>query len=189
MAKLIIGIDVTDWRDECMREEVTLLTEDDLVALVTELGYTTGEAARFGVVQEEMSIMPEGIMKPRKLQLYAGARQNITTMIASRKTEIEAPNGKMFEARTWLGIPRRKADDDGNGAELSREAIEAMGERSFVVFDSQAALERAIYFITDILPGHIFERFKQIVAAGGDVQAAAAVLHDKVDELVERLVS
>ena len=84
---------------------------------------------------------------------------------------------------------RIRTKDGEAEAETDQETAVAMGASPYVLYDSKEALERATHYVVNIVPGHVFERFKHIVAAGGSVEDAAAALHAKIDEFVDRLTS
>ena len=170
MSKQIVGIDISDWRDRCLQEEVTILSEDDIIHLVVDNDYKTGQVGTFAIVLREIGASPDDVLKPNKLLLYAGARSNVNQIIASRKQEVDLENGRTFTIREFLGLGRDEED----------------GQR-FVSFDSKQAIARAMSYIINTVPGHIFERLKQIAAVGGDVRGTASLLHAKIDEMVDML--
>jgi len=198
--RLVLGIDITDWQDEWLREEVEIKSSSDLILCVVDDGHSNAQAARMAIVQRELGIAPDGILKPNKVLLNAGARAQVAVMISNRHTEAEMPNGKMYDVRTYIAPPGRKpADDDekdesGNGYEAEQKAIapiakiDGNGDRRYAQFDTARGLELALRWLERWVPGLLFERFKQIAAAGGDIEAAAEMVKSKIDEMVERLM-
>ena len=185
---LYIKTDITDWREEFLRHEPDIANEDSLIALVVDEGFQTGEVARMAIVARAMGAAPTDILKPNKLLLYAGGREQIGAIIKKQRITFEAPNGREYQVRAYVGLPHVPEERDGeDGNALDVKAIAGMDEKPMVTADSHAGLDRAVYYLLNTVPGHVFERLKVIATAGGDVGAAADDLKAKIDELAGRL--
>ena len=71
--------------------------------------------------------------------------------------------------------------------EAEAEAVTVQSPPPYVSSDSEEALRRAMNYLENVIPGHIFERLKVVAIAGGNVEAAANALKDEIDEQVARL--
>jgi len=182
--KVRVIIDVTDWGGELEKHG---MTKDDIVSLVLDDGYTTGQVARAAVFHRATGNAEEDVLRSDKLLLYAGAAQNVTQRMKKLKREVTMPSGQSYMVREAVGKPGRGSDGD-EGAELDKETIATMSDRSFVLVDSEEALERARHYVLKNIPGHIFERLKVITVAGGDVKEVVKELHKEIDRMVGRLV-
>jgi hypothetical protein len=183
--KLVVQEDITDWRDECMRYEEDVVDKDDLVRLVTEGGFSTVQVGRMAIVHRELGTAPGDILRSNKTLLASAASDEVGTRAAQCKREIEMPSGRTYAVRQFAGPAGRPPKPDG---EASLQAPAPDEGRSYAKFDSDRGMARVTHYLENIVPGHIFERLKQIAAAGGDVGSAADTLHDKIDEMVQRLV-
>lgn len=197
-SKLVVKTDITDWRDECLRQEPTIETDDDLVRLTAKEGYSTAKVGRWAIVMRELEQAPDDIIKPNKLLMQAGARAEVATKVSSRKTWVEMPSGVRVEVRDHIGRPHRGEGEptgekeNGDNALTFEAGVEAVIPQStpeppYVPGGSEAALRRATNYLENIVPGHIFERLKDIAFAGGDVEVAADALKDEIDRQVLRL--
>jgi len=188
--KLYAKADITEWREEFLRHEPEIASEDDLVKLATDGGFKTGEVARMAIASRAMNIAPDDILKPNKLLLYAGGRAQVSMAVAARKSTFEAPNGKEYAVREFVGLPGRPeeevvSDDNGNAQEV--EAISELGDKPMVAFDSQEGVKRATHYLLNTIPGHVWTRLAIIAASGGDVAGVADELKAIIDEQVGRL--
>jgi hypothetical protein len=205
-SKLIVQADITDWQDDCMRAEEDIETPDDLVRLVSEEGYTPAQVGQWAIVMRELGLSPDDILRPTKALLESGARHEVSLRAAARQREVTMASGKTFQVRELIAPPGRRpslpGDEDGNGhngnghepKQAGNNGHEPQGasaaeqDRSYAKFDTDRGIEIATRYLARTVPGHIFERFKQLAAAGADVKGAAAALHVKIDEMVDKLV-
>jgi len=186
--KAIIQIDVTDWQDEFNRIEPDIHTQEDLFRCLTDDGLSTGQVARLTTVARLLGIAPDDILLPPKVHLYGGARADVAQRISTQKRTVETPSGKEYEVRAYVGVPGRPREFyEEDGDEMAHEVPDFEIAPAYVDMDSTEGLRRAEHYLLNVLPGHIFERFKVVMAASGDVGAAAEDLKAKIDELVGRL--
>lgn len=189
MKKATIQIDVTDWQEEFNRFEPDIKAQEDLFRCLTENGFTTGQVAKLAIIARLVGIAPDDILAPCKVLLYGGARADVALRIGAQRRIVETPSGKEYEVRAYVGIPGRPkefyGDDDDD--EMAHEIQGPETIPAYVDMDSEESLRRVERYLSNTLPGHIFGRFKIIMAANGDVETAAEDLKAKIDELVERL--
>lgn len=180
--KLVIGIDITDWRDEMQRiEPREIQTADDIVALVVDDGHKMVDVGKFAVVQEEMSVTKKPVITSRIMQIKNAARADVNVIIANRKRTVETESGKKYDVREFVAVPSTKLGDADN-AEIAE-----LGENPVVSFDSEPGLNRCLYYLRKVVPGHIWNRLVQIHGAGGDVDAIVDEMKAEIDDMVGRL--
>ncbi len=188
----IIRINYADWLEEYRKNEPTIGNDADIVELLTDSTYSTAEVGRMTIVAREQGHAADDILPLNKTMLAANARDRIAVKMQARRVTVEMPNGKEYTVREFVGISKSKADDEEEeraGAALDMEAItELQTEKTYVPFDTGAALSRAAHYLNNIVPGHIFERLKLIAAHSGDVLQASEQLKATIDEMVGRLV-
>lgn len=176
--KLYIKEDITDWRDETYKRESIIKNREDIVELGSS-GLHTAVIARSAIVSREIGEAPEDILRPNKTLLIAGAQLDVSHVLTSEKAEIETESGKKYSIQAFVGNVRERSEKDGDEEDEPREP-----GISYIPYDDPDALDRAIKYLQNIVPGHIFNRFKQIYASGGDVEAAAEQLKLRIDEFV-----
>jgi len=185
-----IRIDITDWEQEFRENEPTIGTSDDVVELVLTDNFSTAKAARSALTSRALGLSPQDIVKTDKLLLQSGARAEIASKVTRRKRRVEGPGDRVYEIREFIGLPGRspeEADDERPHAPLAVLPPGLEPERSFVPTDSKAGMERAIYYLLEIVPGHISARLTEIAAGSGDAMGVAEQLIDRIREIAERL--
>jgi hypothetical protein len=190
-SKLYIKEDITDWRDECLREEVEITSEDDLIDLVVNGKYSTAQVGRWAVTGREMGITPVDIIDPTKALINSAARRAVQVKISNRRIEVELPNGRTYSVRAFVGIPGHKPNtdtDNEKGMAQEKKALVGDAEGTYFQFESIEGVRLALHSLHNVIPGHIFERLKIIAAMNGDVVGTADELKATIDEMVGRLV-
>jgi len=165
MDRLNINIDVTDWLQEVMQNEMVITSDDDIIALL-ESGEPTSTVTRAAIINRTIGNAPFDLMRSDKLLLYTGAMQDIISKTKRRKVTFENKDGKTYTANAYIG---RVAEKSENGDGEESEDFEP----SYVRSDSKEGLERAQHYLDKVVMGYIFERLKQIYMNGGDVVEAA----------------
>ena len=163
--KTQVRIDIPDWVDEWLREEVDM-AEPDAVGQLTAEGYSAGQIARMAASARLNGKAPDAIMRCDKLLYYAGARREIARQIETRK------RGKI---REYIG----RAMDGAAGDDEEGEEQEAGYVRSV----SPDGLRLAEGYLLRWLPGHVLNHLRIVAANGGDASAVADELCAKIGEL------
>lgn len=181
-------IDITDWVQEFRDAEPTLRNDNDLAAMLLD-GIPTGQVARMAVAARATGNAPADVLKPDKLLLYSGARSDVTTRMSLRRHTVTLGNGKEVEMREMLGRPGRPEDevDDDEAVDGDAEPPVAAGP-AWVVPGTPLGVERALFYLENVVPGHIYDRLKEVAAGGGDVRAAADSLEANIETMVQRLL-
>lgn len=169
MSKLEVKIDVTDWRDDAMREEFIIADRESIVDAISS-GKSTAATAKALVVNQELGNCVR--MFENKILFLTGAMAEVGAIVRAEKVETE--DGKFIPAFVGKIVER---DQEDLGAE----------ERSYANSLSSAGHERAESYLRQVVPGHIFPRLQIIHANGGDVKKAALELKLKIDEFVNAL--
>ena len=190
-----IIIPIGDWLDEYVQEEVDVTSEDAVVKAQMDNGYHPAKLGRLLIIAQERGETEEGIIPKPKTLLNTGAALAVSQMFAQRKRAIQAPSGHEYEARELVAQVREYTDgsdgkDDGNGFEEAVDAVFASDDSpAFVFVDDTLAIDRAFAYLEKRVPGYIWGRLLTISQSGSEeVRKAADMIHDKVDEMVERLV-
>lgn len=206
----IIKIDVTDWLDEYMIEEADVTTLEALIDRATQDGMDAKQLARLVIIARERGDLSEDMeFPPNKLLLNNGGGLAVNVMMAQQKRRIETSNGTVRYVRE-LVAPLRDSHDEhetqsrqaSDGADESRidqaHTFESVAEAapreqptppvaSYAFVGTQLALDRALAYLDRVVPGYIMGRLLIIRESGGDVKAAADVLKERIDEMVDGL--
>lgn len=177
-SKLAVVIDITDWLEESRDKELHLANENDLRERLSE-GCMTGELARIAAANREAGLASDDILPPNKQAYYSGLREAVSKCAKRIVAEVELTNGKHISVPALIGRVSTAALED--------DEDEANGDRSYVSFDTKAALERAERYLLRIVPGHVYNHLKIIAAAGGDVRGIVKQLKAQIDECAGRL--
>jgi len=192
-----IIIPIGDWLDEYVQEEVDVTSEDAVVKAQMDNGYHPAKLGRLLIIAQERGETEEGIIPKPKTLLNTGAALEVSQMFARRKRMIQAPSGHEYEARELVAQVREytDGDEDGNGSNDNgfEEAVDAVfasdDSPAFVFVDDALAIDRAFAYLEKRVPGYIWGRLLTISQSGSEeVRKAADMIHEKVDEMVERLV-
>lgn len=179
--RLYIREDISDWQDEAFRAEIIITNERDMLDALAS-GSHTAQVARAAIVSRELGKAPEDIMRPNKVLLTIGAMQDVISTAHKVKIEVETSNGAVYEAPAFVG----KGNKDEAPEETEEKDPEDTGP-SFVAARSPLALERARRYMSNVVPGHVWNRLLLIHHNGGSVQAEAEELKAKIDEMVNRI--
>jgi len=161
--------DYSDWRDEAMKEEIEVESDDDIAKAFDE-GKSSSVVARATVVSMLLGKAVD-IIPPIKLLVQSGAQASIAQKISRRKVKVQTKSGEV-EMREYLGV--------GNENEDSKD-------KSYIRFDDVKHLEMAEHYLSDVVPGYIRPRLLEIHSHGGDVKANADLLIRKIKAMVSEL--
>ena len=179
--KLIIETDITDWRDEAYRDELMPTNDEEIIDAISN-GKSTAQLARATIVSRELGNAPDDILRPVKILWMSGAAVDIGQKVRSKTVTIETEDGKTYEAKAYIGKsgrPHLTKDDEEEDTDD--------GGPSYVDSDNPLMAERAHNYITRTVPGHIWERMKQLKYCDADYKAAARTLKKEIDNMVKRL--
>lgn len=180
--RLYIKEDITDWRDKVLKDETVIKTEADIVEQLAG-GTSSPDVSRAVLVSREMGEAPSDIIQQNKVLLTFGAMSEVSRILKKNTIEVEGKNGKTYEAPAFvgrIGRPALETDDE------TKEKPEDKGP-SYVKSQSVMALNRAESYMTDVVPGHIWNRLLLIKANGGDPKQAVTQLIDSMEQMLERL--
>jgi len=206
----IIEIDVTDWLDEYMDEEVDVTTLEALIDRATQDGMDARQLARLIIIARERGELAEDMeFPPNKSLLNNGGGLSVNVMMAQQKRRIELSNGTVHYVRelvaplrdSHLSDETQKQDashppgETHSGqahtfesvAEATQAEQPSQPDASYAFVGTQLALDRALAYLDRRVPGYIMGRLLVIRESGGDVKAAAEVLKERIDEMVEEL--
>ena len=181
-----INIDVTDWADEYQREEPNLSTEEMAFVAAMRAGYKPQQMGRLLAIarhREESEFAP-----PPKPMLNMGYAFDWTQRLVRQKDTATLPSGKEIEVNRFVNEVLEHPQNDGDDGQEFDAEVTAPEVKGIVQWDDPAALDRAIKYLLERVPGYIYGRLKIIAANGGDVQGVANMLCDKIQEMVQRLV-
>lgn len=180
--KLYIKEDITDWRDEAMRDEAIPESAAELMQFV-EGGMSTAKAARAAIVAREIGKAPADIIRTNKMLLNAGAQLDITAMMHRKKTDVKTPSGRTYEANAFVGKGQLGADTETD----EQDAKPDLGP-SFVSVNDKQAIDRTLFYLHSVVPGWIWGRLLTLAANKQDVRAAANQLKATIDDMVGRIM-
>lgn len=186
--KLTVTIPINDWGNEYAEVEPKLLDQEDLVELLKQPHFSASKIGRLAIVARERGDAPQDIIPGNKLLLNAGAAVEISSIAARRKTTVELADGREIEVREFVApyrddeVDRLANDNQDMGVNPSPDDYDG-----FVPVHSTVANTRATNYLLKKVPGYIYGRLAIIAANGGEVQEAAELLKDKIDEMVKRL--
>lgn len=168
-----IVIDIADWAEEAEGEEDIRTREDIIEAL--NRGLSTGVVARATIVDRERGVADEDIILSNKALLNLGAQLEVAKVARSATDEVIANSGKIYRTRTLVGrVHNLATNQEGD-------------EESYVPLEDDRAMQRAMDYLLEIIPGHIWSRLKVIHAKGGDVEEATDELKAKINHQVYAL--
>jgi len=206
----IITIDVTDWLDEYMAEEADVTTLEALIDRATQDGLDARQLARLVIIARERGDLSEDMeFPPNKALLNNGGGLAVNMMMAQQKRRIEMGDGTVHYVRELIAPLRdshtaseNHATDashnqcetqaqDAHTFESVAEVVQAVQpaprDASYAFVGTPLALDRALAYLDRVVPGYIMGRLLIIRESGGDVGAAADVLKERIDEMVEEL--
>ena len=174
MSDLQITIPIQDWHDEAIATETPITSTEDIIELI-EKGMHTGQVGTMALVWRELGEAPKDIMRPNKVLIYAGAQENVSSLVRARRHEVETKDGKRYRVPDYVGAVGESGED-------------GIMEQYYVRHDDRRARERAETYLFDIVPSHVWKRLLLIYENGGDVKAAGQKLKREITEQVNRLV-
>ncbi len=180
---LNINIDITDWQEEAERDENFIMSEEDILTAIRQ-GLSTSKVARVLLVSQELGMTKERISRPPKVLLNIGGQIDVQAIIHKSKTKVRAASGAEYNVNELVGYTPEKVEENGDEP-IEKEVY--TGPSFFDIHDKRA-LESAIRYIENIIPGHIWGRLLIIYENGGDVRNEAEKLKQTIDEMVKRIV-
>ena len=168
---LFIKENITDWRDEVLQKEAVVKDDKDILDLIDD-GVSTALIARSAIVSRELGEAPPDIVRPNKPLMMTGAMMDVSVIVKSQKHEVVTPSGKTYMSGDYIGKGKSKDDDD---------------TPSYVEVQSEDGLRNAENYLANVIPGHIWNRFVNVVDAGGDVVPLAEALKLRIDDMIERI--
>ena len=168
---LIMKINLDDWHDETLKEEIMIRNEADLIELI-EKGFHTGKVGRMVIVSRELGETEDDILSTNKILLNAAAQNNISRLVVKHKHIVETKTGEKYEAHDYIGAIRE-------GEESS--------EISYVSYQDKEARQRIEHYLFSIVTGHIWNRLLLLSDNGGDAKRAADQLKILIDDMVVKL--
>ena len=193
-----ISIDVTDWHEEVLHNEIEIAKQEDFAELITTM--TPQQLARLAVVMRELKKADEDIIPANKCLLNTGAAVAVTRYIVNQKKSIKTNSGKEVEVREFVGPVREQDSHELSVIQMpgaNPESLQAQqGQTScvtqekyayYVAVDDPGACERAIKYLRNKVPGYVRGRLATMVECGGDIVAEAELLKNTIDEIVAEL--
>jgi hypothetical protein len=173
MEEARIAFDVTDGLEQFLREEPTIEEEDDIAELVVSKGKTTREAALMYGAARAAGVVPEHILDFDRAWWMVGGAANVGRIVQKYREEVELPNGRTVESRTYIGKPGRKPGERDDDEEPASE-----DGGSYVKAASKRGVELATKYIFGSVLSNLWSRLVQIAGAGDDV-----------DEIIDRFIA
>lgn len=186
--KTIVKVDVTDWKDEALREEAVPQTNEELVSLAVRQGMSARTAARYAIAARAAGLAPDDVLPNDKILLGNGGGLVVHMMVANAKERIKIGD-REFLARKYKAIQKQEDEEEpsGNGDQLELEIESPLPEHGYTELGTPASIDNAVDYLRNRVPGHIWNRLIEIAAAEGDVKGAAEELVDKIREMVDKL--
>lgn len=185
-SKTFVKVDVTDWKDEALREEAVPQTNEELVSLAVRQGMSARTAARYAIAARAAGLAPDDVLPNDKVLLGNGGGLVVHMMVANAKERIKIGN-REYLARKYKAIQKQEKEPSDNGDQSELEVESALPEHGYTQLGTQVSIENAINYLRNRVPGHIWNRLIEIAAAEGDVKTAAEELIDKIGEMVDKL--
>ena len=164
-------IDISDWAEEFLAHRPDLSDRGAAIQSMQALGLSAPQIARIMVAARRMDQAEPTLIAPDKLLLQTGAAADWTKVLQRQMQSKELENGTIIEVRSLVGPVGEEDLDD-----------------AWVSVESHEAISRAMRYLLDTVPGHIYNRLKVVAVNGGDVLGAADELKVEIDELVARLI-
>lgn len=176
--KFVITTDTTDWYNELMQVDPDIETVDAAIETMLKENRHPAQMGRMALIAELLGMTTEEIVGMPKPLLQTAVAQAFQSQIARRKTSFETANGKSVNVREFVA-PVGEYDEESGETEPTDE--------NHVRYNDPRALEYAIKYLRNRVPGYIKGRLNLIAANGGDVQQAADELKMTIDEMVQSL--
>jgi len=172
-----IVIDIADWIEQALREEVPPQTIQDVADLVTK--FNSRKAGHLTIAYIDLGLSPRDLLPTCKIMLGDGARMRVAHVREALKRRFDV-NGREFEVRAMTKVVRvpeqAQQEEDPQGAfDVDVEEIDAeppVPEDGWVEAGTPESLENARRYLLHKVPGHVIERLKEIKVAGGDPRKA-----------------
>lgn len=165
-----VHIDITDWRDDVLRDENVVKDDEQMLDLINQ-GKSTSYVAKSAVVSREMKEAADDVLRPNKLLYLSGAMTDVSNKVAMQKHLVETDDGAAYEVRDYVG-------NSGGDDELPK---------GYVTSKSDDGMERACSYLENVVPGHVWNRLVIVYENSGDVVRAAETLMHKIDKMVSKL--
>lgn len=171
--KLYIHEDVTDWQEKILQAELIIADEDAIFEAIDD-GVSTRDIAMGVVVSQLRGDAPPDLIPPVKLLVLDGGQAAIIRKAHTKRVTVQTKSGE-YKANQYVGKVLDKSDSENEHV-------------SYVNNGSPEALDRAINYLANVVPGHIWMRLLEVHNSGGDVKAAADELIDRIIAMVEKIV-
>jgi hypothetical protein len=170
--KLMIDIDITDWNEEYLSNQFSVVTVDDIIEYAKD-GIKPMLMGRTVIVAREREETNPGIIDDNKHCLNRGAAINISHMISRRMKELNTENGKSIKVRELVCATEQS--------------------KLKVVVDSttKEGCDNAISYLLNNIPGYIRGRLAIVgLALGAEgVREYANKLIGIIGEIEEEIIS
>lgn len=186
MTEPTINIEVKDWLDEYMAEELDLSDAEKMVEACVKHKIHPLKMARLATIARWREEADPEFWPAPKPQLNTGGATFWSGYLSQQMATAKMPNGKERTVRRFVApVPE---DLEGEAPE-GTEAIPA-DEPYLAEFSDQLGADRALDFLLKKVPGYIMGRMKIIGAVLGrkGILEAAEMLHNKIDEIVGVLI-
>ena len=180
MDEFVINIDATDWKEEYDHEGTPIRNFDDVISARRDRH--PAQTARMALIARDPRVedAPPDLLPMNRLLLMSGAMASIASAIAQREVTRRLKNGIEITCREYMGVVH---SDDDEQTESSSD-----GNPGIVSIDDNKALDRALAYLQQRVPGYVMGRLKVIAVCGGDVREAADELIGKIEKMVDKLV-
>jgi hypothetical protein len=185
MANAQITIDIADWLDEAMHEEVDFESKDALLAEHIKNKRTPLKSGRLAIAARQAGKAPDDILPANKLLLNTGAAVDIMQTFVRRYRQSKA-NGA-YQVREFVGAVRAFDECEATDAPETEPGGELPEPQTYIESSDPEAAQRAEDYLSRVVPGHVWSRLLILAEQGGDVQGVAARLCECVMEMVTRL--
>lgn len=177
MAKkeLTLVMPIGDWEDEYLRYKADVSSEDAVIERRLEGNISPAQLGRFIIIARELNETKPDIIPQNKPLLNIAASLSARRILTKRQEPVETPGGKVYDAPSFVGP-------------VSTPSNELDGIKPFVRLHDPEAIALALGYLERAVPGHIWRRLLVVAANDGNIEKAAQIVHDKVDEMVERLM-
>jgi hypothetical protein len=189
--RLVAKAYLDEFEEEAQRKEIIITNEDDVFDSL-QSGHNTGEVARASIVCRELGMMEEDILQSNEMLMYHGARQNVHSIIKSRKDTMTMPNGKEYDVRQYIAVANHRpteVDVEEGGVQYSFDVDCVLPDAGTMIkSNTKAATLSAWNNLRNWAPGYIFNQLKIIAGNGGDVEEACGMLKDVINNFERRLL-
>jgi len=176
-----ITIPVGDWVEEYQREEPNLSTKDVAIHTHQRHGYKPQQMGRLLAIARLRDETFDDI-PPAKPMLNVGYAVLWSRLVKDECERVTLANGKSVLINSLVGPGSHASPEDASD---DPEALDA--NPAYVSWDDALAVGRIDNYLFNAIPGHIYNRLKQLAARGEDLSPRKEQLHGMIDGLFARL--